>query len=35
MARIDGRFVIALDVDRVLCVEDMAALTSVSADNAA
>lgn len=35
MARIDGRFVIALDVDRVLCVEDMAALASISADSAA
>jgi purine-binding chemotaxis protein CheW len=30
MARIDDRFVIALNVDRVLCVEDMIALTQVS-----
>lgn len=35
MARIDGRFVIALDVDHVLSVEDMVALASVSPEHAA
>lgn len=30
MARIDGRFVIALDVDHVLSVEDMVAIASIS-----
>lgn len=35
MARIDGRFVIALDVDHVLSVEDMAVLSNVTADSAA
>ncbi len=35
MARIDGRFVIALDVDHVLSVEDMALLSTVGADSAA
>lgn len=35
MARIDDRFVIALDVDHVLSVEDMLAIANVSAEHAA
>jgi purine-binding chemotaxis protein CheW len=31
MARIDGRFVIILDIGRVLSIEEMAAIRSVDA----